>query len=383
MSPVTARSSSASSPTAPLPPHGGPDVRRRRPHALLTTAALLLAGASAAGAGAALGIRYAQKTGLSVTTILGFCLLGAGVVGLGLALHRLWASLHRWYRLVLAPVMVVLLMAAGSVGLAVAYTQVPPVELGSASPTDRGLQYTDVEFATGDGAVLSGWLVPSRNSAAVVLLHGAGSTRTATLDQAAVIARHGFGVLLFDARGHGRSSGTGMDLGWFGDRDVVAAVGYLQDEVGIAPERIGLVGMSMGGEQAIGAAVPTGVRAVVAEGATARTAADKDQWLPGGVSGVVQRAWDALTFSVTELLTPAPEPIALHEAVRTAERTRFLLVTGGDMPDEARAATALDAAAPGRVDVWTVPGAGHTGGLDRHPADWEQRVVGFLERQLT
>jgi uncharacterized protein len=42
-----------------------------------------------------------------------------------------------------------------------------------------------------------------------------------------VLARHGYGVLLFDARGHGRSEGRAMDFGWFGDLDVSAAVSFL------------------------------------------------------------------------------------------------------------------------------------------------------------
>ena len=35
-----------------------------------------------------------------------------------------------------------------------------------------GLDYTDVEFATADGAMLSGWYLPSSNGAAIALLHG-------------------------------------------------------------------------------------------------------------------------------------------------------------------------------------------------------------------
>ena len=37
---------------------------------------------------------------------------------------------------------------------------------------------------------------------------GSGSTRTAVLGQAAVLARHGYGALLVDPRGHGRSGGA-------------------------------------------------------------------------------------------------------------------------------------------------------------------------------
>jgi len=49
------------------------------------------------------------------------------------------------------------------------------------SPADRGLSYREVSFPTSDGGRLSGWYVPSTNRAAVVLLHGAGSTRSDVL----------------------------------------------------------------------------------------------------------------------------------------------------------------------------------------------------------
>jgi hypothetical protein len=35
-----------------------------------------------------------------------------------------------------------------------------------------------------------------------------------------------------------------------------------------------------------------------------------------------------------------------------------------------------------RVELWTVPGAGHTAGLRERPAEYERRVIGFLERAL-
>jgi pimeloyl-ACP methyl ester carboxylesterase len=52
------------------------------------------------------------------------------------------------------------------------------------------------------------------------------------------------------------------------------------------------------------------------------------------------------------------------------------------MPDEQLAAERLAAAAPGRVQVWTVPGAGHIAGLAVAGEAWERRVVDFLEGAL-
>jgi uncharacterized protein len=342
-------------------------------------AAALVVGTVLSATGTAVAVRWAQKTGLSVTTLVGALLLALGVVLVAVGLRGAWHVLHRWSRLLLAPLAVVLLMLASSVALAVVYAQAPPTALGPQTPADHDLPYDDVTFPTDDGVRLSGWLVPSRNGTTVVLMHGAGSTRTSTLRHAAVLAANGFGVLAFDARGHGRSAGDGMDLGWYGDADVAAAVRYLHETVGVAPERVALLGLSMGGEQAIGAAaaVPN-LPTVVAEGATARTAADKDLWLPGGVTGYVQRRLDTVTYALTDLLTGASPPTPLRDAVRQAERTRFLLITAGDLQDEQRAAAGLRAVAPDRVDVWSVPGAGHTAGLAVDPAGWERRTIAFL-----
>ena len=62
--------------------------------------------------------------------------------------------------------------------------------------------------------------------------------------------------------------------------------------------------------------------------------------------------------------------------------TAFLLVTAGTLEPEVLAADSMRSAAPGRVQVWTVPGAGHTRGLATAPEEWERRVVGFLDAHL-
>jgi pimeloyl-ACP methyl ester carboxylesterase len=198
-----------------------------------------------------------------------------------------------------------------------------------------------------------------------------------------VLAEHGFGVLMLDARGHGESEGRAMDFGWAGDADVAAATAYLDGRDEVEDGRIGLVGMSMGGEEAIGAADAADVRAVVAEGATARTAPD-ESWLSDvyGVRGTVQEQLEKVQDLVTALFTDVPRPAALHDAVEHATDARFLLITAGEMPDESHAATYLESAAPSRVDVWTVDGAGHTGGLATAPDEWESRVTGFLDDAL-
>ena len=148
------------------------------------------------------------------------------------------------------------------------------------TPAALGLNFEPVTLTTTDGVDLAAWYLPGTNGAGVVVMHGAGSTRSDVLDQAAVLVDGGYAVVLIDARGHGDSDGTAMDFGWYGDLDIAAGTTFLASRADIDRTRIGVVGFSMGGEEAIGAAATDPlIRAVVAEGATGRQAADKDMVL--------------------------------------------------------------------------------------------------------
>jgi pimeloyl-ACP methyl ester carboxylesterase len=324
-----------------------------------------------------------QKTGLSTVSIAGLLLILVGLLLVGAGGVGVWRRARGLRRLWFLPGGVVALAVGLSTALAVMATVVPPTPAFRGTPADHGLTATEVGLQADDGTRLSGWWVPSRSGAAVVLLHGAGENRAAGLPQAEVLADAGYGVLLLDARGHGRSGGRGMDLGWYGESDVRGAVGFVAAQDGVDAGRIGLLGLSMGGEEAIGAAAAAPeVRAVVAEGATGRTADDKAAWLPGGVPGAVQRVLDRMTYGLVDLLTAASPPPALADAVRRAEGTSFLLVTAGTEPDEARAAGMLRRAAPDRVEVWTVAGARHTHALQAGERAWRKRVLAFFDERL-
>jgi pimeloyl-ACP methyl ester carboxylesterase len=340
-------------------------------------------GVFATAVGAGIGIRHLTKTGLTITSVLGLALLTLGLALLAFAGLVAWRALHRWDRLWLLPVALLALLVIWPVAEGAMLGLSPRASLGPVTPAARGLTYRDVTFATSDGVRLSAWYVPSTNHAAVVAVPGSGSTRTGTLDQAAVLAGHGYGVLMADPRGQGRSGGRAMDAGWYGDRDIGAAVTFLQHQPGVDPHRVGVLGLSMGGEEAIGAtATNPAIRAVVAEGATHRTAADKAGYLPGGITGTTQRGMDQLTYATAALVSSVPEPDTLHSAIARALRTPFLLIAGGDAVDEPDAVAYLRTAAPDRVRTWTVPHASHTGALATAPAEWAARVTAFLDRAL-
>ena len=115
---------------------------------------------------------------------------------------------------------------------------------------DLGAPYKNVEFTTADGLRLKGWYIRSRNRAAVISFPG----RASSQKRAKLLARHGYGVLLFDRRGEGESEGDPNTFGWEGERDIHAAVAFLQRQPDVDPGKIGGIGLSVGGEMMIEAA---------------------------------------------------------------------------------------------------------------------------------
>ena len=210
---------------------------------------------------------------------------------------------------------------------------------------------------------------------------GAGSTRTAVLGQAAVLARHGYGELLLDGRGHGLSGGHAMDrLG--GDRDIAAAISFLTRQPGVHVGKIALVGESMGGEQALAAmGADTRIRTAVAEGVTGQQVADKG-WLPHGIDGILQRGMEWVQYTTAGLLSGAPRPMSIPDAIRAAAPRPVLIIAGTVNPDEPVAARWFQAASPATVQVWVVPHAGHTQGLATAPRAWETHVISLLDAAL-
>ncbi len=349
-------------------------------------AAAVVCGTVGVAVGIAIGIRYLAVDGASWRAMAGLLQLATGLVLLIMGAVRTLSRVGRpWWKIAagLALALAVVLVLWNMTPALVA-TNVPPIPAGGDGPADFGLAAREVHFAAVDGTDLFAWYIPSVNGAALVLRHGSGSTGSSVLPQAKVLAGHGYGVLVTDARGHGRSGGRAMDFGWYGDGDISAAVTFLEAQPEVDAGRIGVVGMSMGGEEALGAAAgDPRVAAVVAEGATGRTDADKS-WLPEvyGARGRIQLGLEWIEYSLADLLTSASKPIALADAAGAAAPRPVLLIVAGEVEDEAHAADHIRRKAPQSVSVWTVDGAGHTGGLSAAPAEWESTVIGFLDASL-
>jgi dienelactone hydrolase len=143
--------------------------------------------------------------------------------------------------------------------------------VGRRAPLDRSPEsaYEDVSFPASDGVTMKGWFIPSGaegTSPAVVFVHGwlwnrlgnvAGQVPVPDksvdfLPAAQALHEAGYHVLLFDLSNHGESGRRiPITYGMNESRDVQGAVSYLLARADVDPERVGILGCSMGANSAI------------------------------------------------------------------------------------------------------------------------------------
>jgi alpha-beta hydrolase superfamily lysophospholipase len=253
------------------------------------------------------------------------------------------------------------------------------------SPTEVGLRYQEVSFASADGVPLSGWLIETPKGKGplgmVVLSHGVFKNREQVLDRAELLAKSGYGVLMFDHRGCGLSGESPVSGGVLEAADYRGAVDFLRSRDGKGP--LVLFGFSMGGMSAL-RAVFQGVRAdgVIADSPLAnldcyvsrRTSGGALTALPGFLSRCLseyaRRTGLALTRADLDLVRVAqglPDVPVL-----------YLTGEGDDLarPEEVR--RLFENTKAKRKRLVYIPEAGHEEGFEKAPILYRRSVIGFL-----
>jgi hypothetical protein len=240
-----------------------------------------------------------------------------------------------------------------------------------------GVSYEDVTFETTDGLKLAGWYVPSKNRAAVIVLPAGG--RSGPQGHARMLVRHGYGVLMFDPRGTGESEGD--PYRWGGERDVKAALAHLQRRPDVDPERIGGLGLSLGGELMLQTAGETdALKAVVSEGAGIRSIREQNL-KPGARKWLSAPFWATSTTAIAVFSNHAAPPNLKDLVARISPRPLFLIYSGHPLGGEELNANFYAAAGQPKT-LWKIADAGHTDGLAAHPRDYEGRVIAFFDHAL-
>jgi fermentation-respiration switch protein FrsA (DUF1100 family) len=334
----------------------------------------------------ALHAAHISVDGAAGSDYTGVLVLAAGVVlaVLGLAipfLHRGEGAATRRRRWAYRAVAVV-------AGFLVVYAFIYPVSVAMVVthrhrdpiPDPPSAAYRPVTFPSSDGLELSGWYRPSRNRGAVVIVHGGGGDRTGAVRHAELLARHGYGVLVYDSRGRGESEGNPVAMGWGWEKDVAGALAFLQQRPDVDPDRIGGLGLSTGADVLFEvAAEDRDLKAVVADGATAESFADYRELK--GLDAAAPYWWTM--YAAARVLSGVAPGEPLKELVARISPTPLLLVsTGGNLPAERDANRVYAEAAREPVELWDLPNVDHTAAIRQRPREYERRVIGFFDDAL-
>lgn len=242
------------------------------------------------------------------------------------------------------------------------------------TPDKYGVEYQVENFQATDGTALNAWFLPAKGvaKATVLFLHGNAENISTHFRSIAWMPAEGFNVLALDYRGYGASEGiptlAGMQL------DIDAAMRSLLAHKGVDPDRIVILGQSLGGALAIHyaahSAYRTHLRAVVIDSAFydyRQVAREKFagffltwpfQWLP----------W----LTIDNDYSPAASVAALSPLP-------LLLIQGdrdGVVPLHHSLRLFELAAEP--KERWVVPGAGHIQSLNNEAV--RKKLVVFLLR---
>jgi len=331
-------------------------------------------------------VYYTANGGPSGDDFTGFLSVAAGLLLLGLGCVVLWSSRRQggsraWRygrRLLIAAGVVV---AAGVVFLPTSVAYVVTHTARAETPqANLGAAFEDVQFRTTDGLLLQGWYIPSKNGAAVIAFPG----RSGPQKQARMLARHGYGVLLFDRRGEGESEGDPNAFGWGGERDLYAAAAYLRSRPDLDPNRIGAIGLSVGGEMLIHAAAHSDAfAAVVSEGASGQSLRDEL-----ANPGLRDRLLDlpaqiSLVAAMTVFTDQLPPPSLKSEVAKIAPAAVFFVYgERGQGGSEEKPNQGFYEAAREPKQLWGVPKGQHIAGITTQPEEYERRVIGFFDAAL-
>ncbi len=251
--------------------------------------------------------------------------------------------------------------------------------IGDASPADLGLVYLDVTLVTSDDLELYGWYIPSTNGAAVILVHAFNGNRTGMIYHAELLAKNGYGALLYDTRAQGESEGEVYALGWEDNLDIEAALDYLLQRTEINPEQIAVLGLSAGAKASLYTATQNEtISAVVVEGTRWRTY--EDMLLATDPEWYIWLPTEWLSWQFVEWVTGIHDPIPLREAVPQITSTPLLLITADA---ELATSQAYYELTRGPATIWIRDEGGHQiDALFDEPEEYEQRVIGFLNQAL-
>lgn len=274
---------------------------------------------------------------------------------------------------------VVLLLVAVGAGVAGELLTKPAQRVIGLAPPE--LLAEPVSFTTSTGKPVAAWLIRGRAGfGAVLLVHSVRSDRRQMVDRAKFLSRLGYAVLLIDLPSHGESPGARITFGQREARGVEGALAYLART--FPGERVGAIGVSLGGAAIALAQLPYPPNAVVLESVYPTVEEAVANRLKLHLGSVGSALTPLLVWQLPLRLGVSPEQLRPIAGV-TRLAAPLLVISGASDQHTTRNETLhLFEAALEPKELWIVEGAAHVDLYRFDPQAYESRVGAFLARYV-
>jgi len=250
------------------------------------------------------------------------------------------------------------------------------------TPEDFGLTYENVQVTTSDNLVLNGWYMAGQNSALIIMQHGYKWNRIGHLEEARMFVNAGYGVLITSVRSHDINPGEKITFGVDEMRDLDAWTNYARALPGIDPEKIGMLGDSLGASMVIQYAQDhETISAIVAHSAfssmqdTIETSVTHYTGLPPFPFAPLIKFWAELDLGISIDTIDAKKWIP-----NISPRPVLLIHSLDDEVISGVSGELLFNAAREPKQLWLESGVGHADFDVAMPEEYEKRVVGFFNQ---
>ncbi|MGA7670724.1 MAG: alpha/beta hydrolase [Nitrolancea sp.] len=241
-----------------------------------------------------------------------------------------------------------------------------------------------VTFKTRDGVTLAGRFFAGSSQTTIILSHGYGDDQDQMIPWADFLNRAGFSVFTYDMRERGQSGGGAVTLGAKEQTDLASAVDYLVTRTDVDPNRIGALGVSLGGSVTI-----------LAAARDKRIGAIVDDSGFSAASNVISTSFEKFLHIPAFPFAPVTVKIAEWRTGASVHQVRPVKVIGSISPRpifiiHGTADTVVppenseqnfDAAGQPK-QIWWVPGAGHVEARTLDPNEYQLRVIQFFHQSL-
>jgi len=238
----------------------------------------------------------------------------------------------------------------------------------------------DIQISSKSGTVLKGWWLPKDGPGTIVLMHGVHSNRRSMLERARFLSIEGYSVLLFDFQAHGESRGRHITFGYLESLDAASAVDFVRQKK--LSDKVGIIGVSMGGAASLLATPPLSVQAMVLESVyptIEEAVTDRLTNSMGAWAGIIT---PLLTIQLKPRIGVGVEQLRPIDAARKVYAPKLFIFGTSDTHTKLDESLRLVASSAEPKESWAISGAGHVDLYEYAKDEYKTRILSFFNKYL-